>query len=54
MNQVRMRKVWMITLAALVALCASRSALAADADDPWPDLANNVFDGRPLADGTGT
>jgi sulfur-oxidizing protein SoxY len=29
------------------------AALAGDKDDPWPDIAQNAFNGRPLVDGTG-
>jgi sulfur-oxidizing protein SoxY len=52
MNRMRLRTICMIAFAAGLALCAARSA-SADNDDPWPDLARNVFDGRPLADGNG-
>jgi len=40
-----------IGLAAAVMFGAPRSL--AQADDPWPDLARDAFNGRPLADGTG-
>jgi sulfur-oxidizing protein SoxY len=39
-----------------LALCLGASALLAAApepEDPWPDLARDIFKGRPLADGTG-
>jgi len=52
MNRIRLQSICMITFAAAVAFCAARSVSAAD-DDPWPDLASNIFDGRQLADGTG-
>ncbi len=52
MNRMRLRTVSTIAFAAGLALCAAQVA-AADNDDPWPDLARNVFDGRPLADGKG-
>jgi len=42
-----------IGLAAAVAFGAPRSLAAAQADDPWPDLARDAFNGQPLADGTG-
>jgi sulfur-oxidizing protein SoxY len=41
-------------LAALLAgmVGAASSAVAESAKDPWPDLARDVFDSRPLADGS--
>ena len=39
-----------------VALClgvGSLFAAAPEPDDPWPDLARDIFKGRPLVDGTG-
>src|SRR5579885_3038117 len=53
MNRTRLQTVVMIGLAVALAVGAARSVPAAEADDPWPDLARDVFDGRPLADGTG-
>jgi sulfur-oxidizing protein SoxY len=50
-----MRKIAMLVAVGL-ALCASAGALRAAApepDDPWPDLARDIFKGRPLADGAG-
>jgi sulfur-oxidizing protein SoxY len=46
------RLVWM---AALVALLGFRAppVLAAEPADPWPELARDIFSGRPLADGAG-
>ena len=52
MNRMRLRTIWMIAFAAGLAVCAARP-VSADNDDPWPDLARNVFDERPLADGQG-
>jgi len=42
-------------LCATALLAAGSAALAAapEPSDPWPDLVRNVFDGRPLAEGTG-
>jgi len=40
-------------LAAALSCAAMRSALAAESQDPWPDLARDAFNGRPLADGAG-
>ena len=42
-----------IAFAAVIALCAAHVPVAAAADDPWPDLARDAFNGRPLADGAG-
>src|SRR3974390_1380009 len=32
---------------------SARPSLAGDADDSWREIANNAFNGRPLADGSG-
>src|SRR5437588_11144864 len=43
-------------LAVALALCVGAGALRAAApepDDPWPDLARDIFKGRPLVDGAG-
>jgi sulfur-oxidizing protein SoxY len=45
-----------ILLTVGLALCVGVGALRAAApepDDPWPDLARDIFKGRPLVDGTG-
>ena len=46
-----------VTLAAGLACGGARATLAAEgageAADPWPELARDIFDGRPLADGAG-
>jgi sulfur-oxidizing protein SoxY len=41
--------------AAGLALCLGKGPLVAatEPDDPWPGLAQDIFKGRPLADGTG-
>jgi sulfur-oxidizing protein SoxY len=52
MRRMHLRAVLMIAFAAGLALCAAQPA-SADDDDPWPDLARNVFDGHPLLDGKG-
>ena len=49
----KLRAVWLIGLAAAISFGALRSPMAAETDDPWPDLARDVFKGRPLADGEG-
>ena len=45
---------WLYAIS-LVAACGAGAALAVspEAADPWPDLVRDVFDGRPLAEGTG-
>jgi sulfur-oxidizing protein SoxY len=48
-----LRTVWAIGLAAAFAWGTLPSSTATEADDPWPDLARDVFKGRPLADGEG-
>jgi len=43
------------TAAALVIAMSwstAQSVRSADANDSWPEIANNVFNGRPLADGS--
>ena len=40
-------------LAAAAIGFARTGTLAATADDPWPDLARDAFNKRPLNDGTG-
>jgi sulfur-oxidizing protein SoxY len=42
-----------LAFAAGLALQLAQPAIAADAEDAWPGLANDVFKGRPLVDGTG-
>lgn len=53
MNRMRLRAFMAVGVAAAVAFGAARSVAATEADDSWPDLARNAFNGRPLADGTG-
>jgi len=40
-------------LAAAIALATLPSLMAAEPDDPWPDLARDAFKGRTLVDGDG-
>jgi sulfur-oxidizing protein SoxY len=40
-------------LAAAVLCGAARPMLAVEPADPWPELARDIFNGRPLADGAG-
>jgi sulfur-oxidizing protein SoxY len=49
----RLRGLGLIAVAAAISLAAAQLPLAAESDDPWPDLARDVFNGRPLADVTG-
>jgi sulfur-oxidizing protein SoxY len=53
MNYLRLRTVFAIGLVAAVALAAARPLAAAESADPWPDVARDAFNGRPLVDGTG-
>jgi sulfur-oxidizing protein SoxY len=53
MIRIGLRAVGLIALAASISLTALRSPTAAESDDPWPDLARDVFNGRQLADGAG-
>ena len=49
-----LRTTALIAVAAAMLLAASiRPPLAADADDPWPGIARDAFNGRTLVDGTG-
>ena len=48
-----LRTVGLIGLAIAISFGAMRSAGAVESPDPWPDLARDVFNGRPIADGTG-
>lgn len=50
---IRLRAIGLIGLAAALSFAAMRSPTAAETDDPWPDLARDVFNGRQLADGAG-
>jgi sulfur-oxidizing protein SoxY len=52
MSYLRLRTVFAIGLAALM-LAAVRPLAAAESGDPWPDVARDAFNGRPLVDGTG-
>jgi len=40
-------------LAIAMSWSSARPSLAGDADDSWREIANNAFNGRPLADGSG-
>jgi sulfur-oxidizing protein SoxY len=41
-----------IAIAVMMALSFPRQSLASDASDSWQELAENVFNGRPLTDGS--
>jgi sulfur-oxidizing protein SoxY len=41
-----------IAFAVAMSWSSARPSLAGDADDSWHDIANNAFNGRPLADGS--
>ena len=49
----KLRAIWLIGLAAAISFGALPSSMAAETDDLWPDLARDVFKGRPLANGEG-
>lgn len=53
MSYLRLRTVFAIGLVAALALAAARPLMAAESGDPWPDVARDAFNGRPLIDGTG-
>jgi sulfur-oxidizing protein SoxY len=42
-----------IALAIAMSWSSARPSIAGDADDSWREIANNAFNGRPLADGSG-
>ena len=50
-----MRRAWLcaVAVAALAACSAHLSLAAPEPEDAWPSLANDIFKGRPLADGAG-
>jgi sulfur-oxidizing protein SoxY len=48
-----MKTLWALALAAALLCGAARPALAVEPADPWPELARDIFNGRPLADGAG-
>jgi len=50
---VGLRAAAVLALGCALAFGAARSAMAAEADDPWPDLARDTFSGHPLNNGTG-
>jgi sulfur-oxidizing protein SoxY len=47
------RMLWIAALAVAVGWSATRSAVAVEPADPWPELARDIFNGRQLADGVG-
>ena len=48
-----MKTLWVAAFAAALGCGAVRPAVAAEPADPWPELARDIFNGRPLADGAG-
>jgi len=46
------RAATVIVFAVALSWSCTRPSLAGDADDSWRDIANNAFNGRPLADGS--
>jgi sulfur-oxidizing protein SoxY len=48
-----LRAVFVIGAVAAISLAGICQPSAAEADHPWPDLARDVFNDRPLADGSG-
>jgi sulfur-oxidizing protein SoxY len=52
MSYLHLRTIFTIALTAL-ALAATRPLAAAESGDPWPGVARDAFNGRPLLDGTG-
>jgi sulfur-oxidizing protein SoxY len=48
-----LRAAVLIATAAALSIAATPAAKAADSEDPWPALARDAFNGRPLADGKG-
>ena len=53
MSGITRRAMWMMGLAATAPWGALQTIRPARADDPWADLARDVFDSRAMADGTG-
>jgi sulfur-oxidizing protein SoxY len=47
------KTLWAVALAAALLCGAVRPMLAVEPADPWPELARDIFNGRPLADGAG-
>jgi len=48
-----MKTLWAVALVAALLCGAARPMLAVEPADPWPELARDIFNGRPLADGAG-
>lgn len=53
MTRMSLRTAALGALAALASFGWLPSSTAAQSDDPWPELARDVFHGRPLLDGSG-
>jgi len=50
---VSLRAMGLVAVAAVISFAAMRPPMAAEAGDPWPDLARDIFKGRQIADGAG-
>ena len=48
-----MKTLWATALAVALGCSAVRPMAAVEPADPWPELARDIFNGRPLADGAG-
>jgi len=53
MNRKILGAMGLIGLAVVLSVAAMPTPMAAESEDPWPTLARDVFNGRPLADGKG-
>lgn len=47
-----MQVVWLAALAAALACTSAQFAKAAETIDPWPELVRDIFNGRPIGDGS--
>jgi sulfur-oxidizing protein SoxY len=48
-----LRAATLATLAVAMSFSSTRPSISGDASDSWSEIANNAFNGRPLADGSG-
>jgi sulfur-oxidizing protein SoxY len=53
MSGISFRTAALVALGALICWSGLTASIAADSNDPWPEIASNVFHGRQLADGSG-
>jgi hypothetical protein len=47
-----LRAAAVIAFAVVMSWSSAQLTLAGEAEDSWPEIANNAFNGRPLADGS--